>query len=70
MAGSQDKKVRVIETLSMIEDTDFAVAAAELVQGQIMASAAMAALAYANQEMTDQTDQMGQLLETIDVTAG
>ena len=63
----QDKEVILTETLSMIEDTDFAVAAAELVQGQIMASAAMAALAYANQEMTD---QMGQLLETIDVTAG
>ena len=55
------------ETLSMIEDTDFAVATAELVQGQVMASAAMAALAYANQEMID---QMGQLMETIDVTAG
>lgn len=63
----QDKEVILTETLSMIEDTDFAVVTAELVQGQILSNAAVAALAYANQEMTD---QVGQLFGTLDVTAG
>jgi hypothetical protein len=59
----EDKEVILTEALSLIEDTDFAVATAELAQGQVLATAAMAALAYANREMTD---QMTQLMETID----
>lgn len=62
----EDKEVILTEALSLIEDTDFAAATAELAQGQVLATAAMAALAYANQEMTD---QMTQLMETIDETA-
>lgn len=62
----EDKEIILTEALSLIEDTDFAVATAELAQGQVLATAAMAALAYANQEMTD---QMSQLMETIDETA-
>jgi hypothetical protein len=62
----EDKEIILTKALSLIEDTDFAAATAELAQGQVLATAAMAALAYANQEMAD---QMTQLMETIDETA-
>lgn len=63
----QDKEVILTETLSQIEDTDFAAATAELAQSQVLISASVAALAYATQQLTD---QMSELMETIDVTAG
>jgi len=48
----QDQIIIVQQTLSQIEDTDFAKAASELVQGQILSEAALIALAYANREQS------------------
>ncbi len=63
----EDKIIVLTEALSQIEDTDFAVATAELVQGQILSRASMAALAYANQQATD---QMTILMSELDATVG
>jgi hypothetical protein len=60
----EDKEVILTETLSQIEDTDFAAATAELAQGQVLTEAAIVALAYATHQLTD---QMAELMETIDV---
>jgi flagellin len=61
----EDKEVILTEALSLIEDTDFAAATAELVNGQILSQASFAALAYATQQMTD---QMSEIMSGIDVT--
>jgi flagellin len=60
----EDKEVILTETLSQIEDTDFAAATAELAQGQVLTEAAIVALAYATQQLTD---QFAELMDTIDV---
>jgi flagellin len=50
----RDQIVITTETLSMIEDTDFAAETANLVQSQILTQGAMAALGYSNQQRIDQ----------------
>lgn len=60
----EDKEIILTDALSQIEDTDFAVATAELAQGQVLTEAAIVALAYATQQLTD---QLGELMETIDL---
>lgn len=62
----EDKEIILTDVLSQIEDTDFAVATAELAQGQVLTNAAVAALAYATQQLSD---QFAELVATIDVTA-
>lgn len=62
----EDKEIILTDALSQIEDTDFAVATAELAQGQVLTNAAVAALAYATQQLSD---QFAELVATIDVTA-
>lgn len=62
----EDKEIILTDALSQIEDTDFAAATAELAQGQVLTNAAVAALAYATQQLSD---QFAELVATIDVTA-
>jgi flagellin-like hook-associated protein FlgL len=62
----EDKEIILTDALSQIEDTDFAVATAELAQGQVLTNAAVAALAYATQQLSD---QFAELVATIDITA-
>jgi flagellin len=50
----RDQIVITTETLSMIEDTDFAAETANLVQSQVLTQSAMAALGYSNQQRIDQ----------------
>jgi flagellin len=50
----QDQIVITTETLSMIEDTDFAAETANLAQSKILAQGAMAALSYYNHQRADQ----------------
>ena len=50
----QDQIVITAQTLSQIEDTDFAAEASNLVQSQTLSTSAMAALTYANRQRIDQ----------------
>ena len=59
----EDQIVINRETLSQIEDTDFAAESAELVSGRILSEASIAALAYSQRE---QVEQLEELLESID----
>jgi flagellin-like hook-associated protein FlgL len=59
----QDQIVITSETLSLIEDTDFAAETAKFAQSQILAKGAMAALTYYNQQRADQL--LGLLDETV-----
>ena len=54
----QDQIVITSEALSQIEDTDFAVETANLVQSQVLSQGAMAALQYANRTHIDQISQL------------
>jgi len=62
----QDQIIIVQQTLSQIEDTDFAKAASELIQGQILSEASLLALAFANRE---QSDLLLSLIEPFSVEA-
>lgn len=59
----QDQLVITKETLSMIEDTDYAAESANFAQSQILAKGALAALTYYNQQRADQL--LGLLDETV-----
>ena len=59
----QDQIVITTETLSQIEDTDFAAESANFVESKILAQGAMAALSYYNQQRADQL--LGLLDETV-----
>ncbi len=59
----QDQVVITTETLSMIEDADFAEESSNLVQGQVLTQASVAALRYAQQS---HIDVIGDLLERLD----
>lgn len=50
----EDQLVIATETLSMIEDTDFAAETANFAQSKILAQGAMAALSYYNHQRADQ----------------
>jgi flagellin len=50
----EDQIVITTETLSMIEDTDFAAESANFAQSKILAQGAMAALSYYNHQRADQ----------------
>jgi flagellin len=50
----RDQIAITTETLSMIEDTDFAAETATLAQSQVLTQGAMAALGYSNQQRIDQ----------------
>lgn len=58
-----DRIAIATETISLIEDADFAEKSANLVQGQILSQAATAALAYAQQS---HADTIGALLDRVD----
>ena len=54
----QDQVVITTQTISMIEDVDFAAETSNFVQGQILQQGAMAALSYSNRERVDQLKQL------------
>jgi len=56
----EDQTVIAAQTLSQIEDADFAAESSKFVQGKILSEAAIAALAFSNRE---QAQQMKTLLE-------
>jgi len=59
----QDQIVINRETLSQIEDADFAAESAELMSGRILSDASIAALTYSQRE---QVEQLEELLESIE----
>ena len=59
----QDQIVITTETLSQIEDTDFAAETSNLVQGQILSQASIAALAFSQRE---QIEQLEALFDSLD----
>lgn len=59
----QDQIVITAETLSQIEDADYAEESSKFVQGQILAEAALLAIAYSNRS---QVDLLGELLDSLD----
>lgn len=60
----EDQIVITTETLSMIEDADFAEESANLMQGQVLAQASNAALQYAQQS---HAEAIGELLDRVDI---
>jgi flagellin len=50
----EDQIVITTQTLSLIEDTDYAAETANLVQSQVLSQGAIAALSYANRQRVDQ----------------
>ncbi len=62
----EDQIVITAQTLSQIEDADFVTEATNLVQGQILSKAAIAALAFSTRE---QVEQIESLLEGLDEQA-
>ncbi len=60
----EDQIVIATETLSMVEDADFAAEASSLLQGQVLAQASNAALQYAQQS---HAEAISELLKRLDV---
>ncbi|QDV72705.1 flagellin [Botrimarina mediterranea] len=60
----EDQIVIATETLSMVEDADFAAEASSLLQGQVLAQASNAALQYAQQS---HAEAISELLDRIDL---
>lgn len=54
----EDQIVITTQTISQIEDVDFAAESSNLVQSQILQQGAMAALSYSNRERVDQLKQL------------
>lgn len=60
----EDQEVITAQALSQIEDADFVEEATNLVQGQILSKAAIAALAFSNREQAEMIDELLGSLDT------